>query len=161
MPEYKNLGDLLVEDIYQLVVGMPARASIDATLEEVVEALNEKAHSRKVYVVEGDGRLAGTVTLEAVLRQVGYIYYVRKPGVVSFFKFLRDILKDNVSDFMVKAPVKVTKKDRVLDALELMVTHHLNDLPVVDENGVLIGELNGAEILMRALKKKGAEGSPA
>ncbi len=153
MPDYKSLKDLLVEDIYQLVMGIPATASGDARLEEVVEALRERAHSKKVYIVDEGRHLLGTVTLEAVLRQVGYIYYVRRPGVVSFFNFLRDVLKDNVADFMVKDPVRVTKKDRVLDALGLMVTHHLNDLPVVDENNVLIGELNGVEILMRALEK--------
>ncbi len=53
---------------------------------------------------------------------------------------------------MEKSPVKLTKQDKVLDALKLMVQTNLNNLPVVDENNVLIGELDGIEILKNALK---------
>jgi len=48
---------------------------------------------------------------------------------------------------MVK-PVTVSEDDRLLNALEKMMKHGLEDLPVVDENGTLIGELNGFEILL-------------
>lgn len=40
---------------------------------------------------------------------------------MSFFQFLREVLKENAQDFMIRVPVKVTKRDRVLDALRLMV----------------------------------------
>ncbi len=35
-----------------------------------------------------------------------------------------------------------------MDALERMIEHGQEDLPVVGEDGVLIGELNGFEILL-------------
>ena len=113
----------------------------------------KKTNSQKAYVVDDDNKLVGTITMETVLKQIGYIYGVRQPGIMSFFKFVSGILKEDVTDFMEKNPVKVTKEDKILDALKMMVENHLNDLPVVDENGTVIGELNGIEIMSRALKK--------
>ena len=40
----------------------------------------------------------------------------------------------------------VCKDTKLTTALDIMVNEHLNDLPVVDENGVLIGELNSLEL---------------
>jgi CBS domain-containing protein len=48
---------------------------------------------------------------------------------------------------MVK-PVTVTEDDRLLTALEKMMKHGLEDLPVIDDHNTLIGELNGFEILL-------------
>ena len=36
------------------------------------------------------------------------------------------------------------------DAIELMVKQHLNDLPIVDENGKLIGEMISLNIFKKA-----------
>ncbi len=76
---------------------------------------------------------------------------VRKTGVISFFKFVTGIFDDNVTEFM-ETPVMVTNEHKVLDALRKMVEYHLNDLPVVDEKGKIIGELNSLEILEEAKK---------
>ena len=153
MTVYKDIKDLRVEDIYQLVVGKPATIHMNMELKDAVEPMLQNTISQKVYVVNDKNQLIGTITLETILRKIGYIYGVRKPGVMSFFQFLREILKESVIEFMEKDPVKVTKDDKILDALKLMVTYHLNNLPVVDENDVIIGELNGIEILMKSVQK--------
>lgn len=153
MTEYKDIKDLRVGDIYQLIVGKPATINMKQNLKDAVESMIHSTRSQKIYVVNDKNQLVGTVTLETILRQIGYIYGVRKPGVMSFFQFLREILMETVTEFMEKNPVKVTKDDKILDALKLMVTYHLNDLPVVDENNIIIGELNGVEILTKSLKK--------
>jgi len=87
------------------------------------------------------------VTTETVLRLLGYRVGVREQGALSMGRFLRDALKEKSSDIMVKGTV-VTPSTLLKSAVDVMVQEHLNDLPVVDENGLLIGELMGMELLL-------------
>jgi CBS domain-containing protein len=150
--EFKNIKDVCVCDIYQLVANSAATVHRSMMLENAVKAMVGKPMSQKVYVVDNENKLVGSITMQTVLRRVGYIYGVRKIGVIPFFKFLSEVLRDKVEEIMDKEPIKVTKDAKVLDALKLMVQHHLNNLPVVDKNNILIGELDGIEILKGALK---------
>jgi CBS domain-containing protein len=144
----KDFRDLTVEDIFE-IVSKPVSVKEDAILKDAVEAITHNSHSRKVYVVDGEGKLKGVITIETLLRQVGYKVGVRETGVISFFKFLSGILKESVMEFTEK-PSTITKRHKVLDALRMMVDYHLNDLPVIDEEDRLEGELNSLEILIKA-----------
>jgi CBS domain-containing protein len=144
----KDFRDLTVEDIFE-IVSKPVSVTEDAILKDAVEAITQNSHSRKVYVVDGEGKLKGVITIETMLRQVGYKVGVRETGVISFFKFLSGVLKENVMEFTEK-PATITKRHKVLEALRMMVDYHLNDLPVIDEEDRLEGELNSLEILVKA-----------
>jgi CBS domain-containing protein len=142
----KDLMDLRVEDVFEILTGKPAVIKEDTILKDVVESIIQSSTSRKVYVVDDSGILLGVITIETLLRQVGYKVGVRETGIISFFKFLTGVFKDNVSEFMDK-PVKIYKSDKLLEAMQLMVEHHLNDLPIVDDEDRIIGELHSIEIL--------------
>ncbi len=124
----------------------------DAILKDAIEAMTENLTSRKVYVVDRKGFLKGVITTETMLRQVGYKLGVRETGVISWIKYVSGILKDNVTEYMEKNPVTVTDDHKVLDALQKMVEYHLNDLPVVDADGRIVGELLSLELMLEAKK---------
>lgn len=142
----KDIRDLIVKDVDDILIGKPALVKEDAILKDAIEAITQELTSHKVYVIDNDGKLKGMISIETLLRHMGYRVGVREPGMISLFKFFIDILKENVVEFMDK-PVTITKRDRVLQAMQLMVEHHLNDLPIVDEEGKIIGELHSIEIL--------------
>jgi CBS domain-containing protein len=142
----KDIRDLRVKDVLDVMVGKPAVVKEDAILKDAVDAITQNMISRKVYVVDGEGKLIGVITIETLLRQVGYRVGVREAGMISFFKFLSGIFKENVTEIMDK-PVTITDKHKVLDALQKMVEYHLNDLPVIDDEGKIVGELNSIEII--------------
>lgn len=48
---------------------------------------------------------------------------------------------------MMRAAVQVTKKSDLQTALKKMADNNLSDLPVIDEDGKVIGELNAFEFL--------------
>lgn len=142
----KDILDLKVEDVYEILTGKPAMIREDAILKDAVIAITSDSNSSKVYVVDEAEKIKGTIIIETLLRQVGYKVGVREAGMISFFKFLTGIFHENVVEIMDK-PVTVTKDDTIIDALQLMVEHHLNDLPIVDEEDRIIGELHSIEIL--------------
>ena len=148
MPEI-DIRDIKVKDVYETMVGKPALVYEDALLKDAVEAMTVNQISRKVYVIDSEGKLLGMISMETMLKQVGYKVGVREPGVISFLKFVTGIFKENVTEFM-QTPIPITNEHKVLEALQKMVEYHLNDLPVIDEDGKIIGELNSLEILVQA-----------
>jgi CBS domain-containing protein len=61
---------------------------------------------------------------------------------------MRDMLKEGVEGVLIKVPT-LKRSDKLTKALQIMVEDHLTDLPVVDDDGKLIGELNSFEIFTK------------
>jgi len=130
----------------------------DATLKQAADAM-AKSRSRKVYVVDAEKRLMGTITLETLLAHAGYTLGIRKTGISSFFKMLSDLGDEKASQAMVES-VTISSDELLLNAAKLMVDNHLNDLPIVGLKNELLGELDGMEIIKFAVKLV-AENTPA
>jgi len=122
-----------------------------ATLRQAVEAMVKDSETRKVYVVDEEHKLVGTITLETLMRHTGYLLGVRKTGMTSFLRMLGEISDDKVTEVMNK-PVKVSSNELLVNVTKMMVENHLNDLPVVDDTGRLVAELNGLDILKSGMK---------
>ncbi len=154
MVEDKPVGEIRVSEVLERAeaVSGPVTVRTDATLREAVEAMIGESASHKVYVVDGDGRLAGTVTQEVLLRHAGYMLGVRAAGMTSFLRMLTEIADERVSQVMAK-PIRVARDELLVHATQLMVDHHLNDLPVVDEDNRLVAELRGTDILRLSVRR--------
>ena len=153
MVDDKPISDIRVSDVIA-EIGKTTKAAtvpIDAHLKDAVEAMVEDSETRKVYVVDSEGKLKGTITLETLLRHAGYRLGVRRTGMTSLLKMLGEISTDKVTEVMNK-PVKVLHNEMPVNVTRMMVEHHLNDLPIVDDNNVIIGELNGLDILKASRK---------
>ncbi|MGD9962479.1 MAG: CBS domain-containing protein [Thermoplasmata archaeon] len=153
MTDERPIDELRVWEVLERVArtDRPATVRVDAPLREAVEAIIEDDETHKVYALDGDGRLAGTITLEVLLRHAGYMLGVRSTGVTSFMKMLMEITDERVNQVMAK-PVKVSKDEMLVNATKLMVEHHLNDLPVVDEDDKLVAELRGMDLLRLSVR---------
>lgn len=148
MVNSKPVSDIRVSDVLEEVAKTvrPATVLADATLKDAVEAMVKDSETRKVYVVDHENKLVGTITLEVLLRHVGYRLGVRSTGMTSFLRMLAEITDENVKEVMAK-PIKVSSNELLVNVTKLMVENHLNDLPVVDDKGRLLDELNGLDIL--------------
>lgn len=135
-----------VRDAYRLIVTEPIVVTKTMGLYEVVDRVIADPRTRSAYVVDEKRRLVGMIGLTQMLAAI--------QGSLSLFdkgrtqpRNKRVPLPFSVEEYMIK-PVTVSEDDRLLNALEKMMKNGLEDLPVVDEDGTLIGELNGFEILL-------------
>ncbi len=142
----KTFSDLMVGDVAAQLVQTASTVRSNASIREVIDKMVSNPLSRKVYVVDEQGRYMGTVSTETILRLIGYRVGVRKEGGLSFVRFLKDAFKEEAGHIMVKG-MTVTKETKLTAALDIMVNEHLNDLPVVDASGVLVGEMASLELL--------------
>jgi len=141
-----ELSFRFVRDAYRLVVTNPIVVTKGMGLHEVVDRVLADPRTRSAYVVDDKRKLVGMIGLTEMLAAI--------QGSLSLFekgrqhpRSKRIPLPFSVEEYMVK-PVTVTEDDRLLTALEKMMKHGLEDLPVIDEHNTLIGELNGFEILL-------------
>jgi CBS domain-containing protein len=144
----KRFSETLVNDVFDLIVKGATTVSVEDTMSDVIEGMLGNPVSRKVYVVDRQGKLLGMVNTDTVLRLIGYRTGVRELGAMSFYRFLRDMFKEKVSTLM--SPTRaVTKENSLKDALDIMIRDHVNDLPVVDAEGRIIGELVSLELFLK------------
>lgn len=135
-----------VRDVFRLIVTNPIVVTKEMRLHEVVDRILSDPRTRTAYVVDSDHRLIGTIGLKQMLTAVeGSLSLFDKSGS-NPRRRLRHI-PFSVEDYMSK-PIAVCEDDQLLSALKTMIRHGFEDLPVIDEDGALVGELNGLEILL-------------
>lgn len=147
-----------IEDAYDLLVISAPKVRKGVRVHEAIQVLIDNPNSRSVYVADEKEKLLGTISYRSLLRVGSARFEVRKDGVFSFIQYLRDLLMDDVTELMRKS-YPITKKDTVKKALKLMEETRQSDLPLIDQEGHLIGELCGMKIMKLGIEaiKKGDE----
>ncbi len=148
MNQGKSFSDTTVGDVAGLVSKEPTQVQKNAKIRDAIDLMLKNPVSRKVYVIDVDGNLVGAVTTETILKLIGYRVGVQENLDIEFYRFLRDTLKENVEEVVAKVkPIK--KETKLTEALRLMIELHVNDLPVVDDDYKLIGELSSLELFAK------------
>lgn len=142
----QNAGDLWVEDVSSLYDLEPSTVHLDDHVWKMVAALITRPRGRNVYVLDDDRKLVGTISFRDLLRVTNARLGARRKGMIGFIQYLRDVLVEDVEKIMRK-PVRVRPRTNLLEALRMMEENKMNDMPIVDEDNKLIGELSGMEIL--------------
>jgi CBS domain-containing protein len=125
----------------------------EATLEAVMVAL-ETHHQRRVLVVDGRRRPLGIITDGDLLRRVRR---AQQPGWLQRLRSLASVERaaapgqpdtSQTAAELMTTPVITVRVDATLqDALRLMLDHQIKRLPVVDEQGRLLGLLGRGSLL--------------
>lgn len=135
-----------VRDAFRLVVTDPIIVTQHMSLHEVVDRVLADPRTRSAYVVDDRKHLLGMIGLEQMLTAIESslsLFHKERPST----RGKKGLLPFSVEEYMVK-PVTVYQDDKLITALRKMIDNSVEDLPVVDDEGVLIGELNGFEILL-------------
>jgi CBS domain-containing protein len=141
----KNIGQSMKREVISI--------SVSATIREAA-ALFVEEHIGTLPVVDGDGNLMGILHIRDLLelvmpsfvRLVEDFDFVR--GDFSIFETLlppQEVAVQPASSNMVP-PVSVTSGSGLLRAFAIMNSHHLYDLPVVDDDGRLVGLASRVDI---------------
>jgi len=135
-----------VREVYRLVVTNPIVVTKDMHLHEVIDRILSDPRTRSAYVVDEKRRLIGMIGLKQMLSAIeGSLSLSQKNGDAAGHR-ARNV--PSLAEDCISEPVTICEDDQLSTALKRMLRHNLEDLPVVDQDGVLIGELNGFEILL-------------
>lgn len=148
-PGGATIGELMYRDV--------PTVSPQATLEEVLQAL-ERDRRRRAVVVDEARQVVGIISDGDLLRRSQQTTH---PGLLARLRRLvggqdtgaapllaaTETAVDLMTSPVITIPISATPSD----ALRLMVAHGVKRLPVVDENGRLLGLLGRASLLQALL----------
>jgi len=134
-----------VKEIYRTISTKPIIVSRNIHIKEVVKMLLEDPITRSVYVVD-DGKIVGIITVLHLLKVSGYRFFGIFPKPENVLKDLEVITAKTAEEVMMK-PLWVTPETPISDALKIMIDNDVQELPVVDETGRIMGDLSSLEVL--------------
>ncbi len=149
---------LRVRDAMHLVVREPVMVREEASIFETVERMIDRPLARTAFVVDDQGKLVGMVTLRDLVNHVfeGRYFESKKRGRQMF----ESIVQTSAMDLAEADPVCVTTDEPLEEAVKKILAHHLEEIPVVDEEGTVIGDLNLLELLSIWLEDSQREKKP-
>jgi len=147
------LSKTLVKEINYLVVKNPTTVHKDTSIKEVLQSIVNDLHTRHAYVVDDKGKLLGTIRVNYVIQYlfptVALLESREIPQVGNFMEFYN---AKTAEDIMNANPVFVYQNSTLGELVKLMIEEKINEIPVLDKNKKVIGEVNILEIIMHYLK---------
>ncbi|BCX11105.1 MAG: membrane protein [Thermosynechococcus sp.] len=137
----------------------PVTIRAAAPIAEAVRLMEAK-QVRGLPVVDDKGKLVGLVSeADLIVREaplepplyitfLGSIIYFESPE--SFHQHLKKTLGQQVQDVMTSNPHTINVDAPISEAARLMVNHHISRLPVLNDQGELVGIISRHDLL-RAL----------
>jgi CBS domain-containing protein len=121
-----------------------ATVSRGTPLREVVRTMVAEHQRRIVYVVGADGTLQGAIFLDSLKDTIFRYYLESQVGdtLVVTEHLLEIFASETAEDVMESGMVTCREDERLQDAISRMIESNLKDLPVLDHEGRLIGDLD-------------------
>ncbi len=122
---------------------------MDTTVGKMHE-LFQKHNFHHLPVVE-EGQLVGVISDRDILRQIS-------PFIGTISEQLRDrnTLNKKAHQIMTRRPITISENDSLLTAAKLMTSQRISCLPVIGENGKLVGMITLKDIVRAFVKMREA-----
>ncbi len=124
------LAGLKQESVVKMNLADYCTAEVDASVKEVLAAMNEQ-HCHNALILRG-GKLAGIFTDRDVLMKIA-----DNP----------ETLEQPVGELMTTEVVTISKAATAADALALMSLKHIRNVPVVEDDGSVVGNFTHFSVL--------------
>ncbi|HHE37056.1 MAG TPA: CBS domain-containing protein [Candidatus Cloacimonetes bacterium] len=152
MPE-DRLAKVKVRDIDQLIIENPSVIDENSSLIDLLREIIKDTRSRHVYVVNKKNKLIGSVRLNNTIQ---YMFpatsLLQERENLQISSFMLYSSAKTVKDIMTTNPSYVFEDTLLLEMIRIMIREKVNELPVVDKQHQVIGEVNFLEVIDYYLK---------
>lgn len=140
-----------VKEIRELLAKEAATVSPEDSIQQVIEKLLANPVTRHVYVSDENNRMVGTIRMNQL---VEYIFPYETIWLQDRYDaYLQTMYKETAGEIMLRDFLFVKDETTVSEMVTLMDKEKINELPVLNEKGQIIGEVNFMEVL-KSLKKQ-------
>lgn len=134
-----------VKDIRNLITQEASIVREDDTILKVAEEMVRDPKTRTVYVVNKENKLVGVIP---VIELVQYLYSAYIPQEYILYRFPVLLSGTPKAKDIMLPPVYVHDDENITSAFIKMFKNNLKELPVVDEEMHVIGDLNILEMII-------------
>jgi len=139
-----SIGRRLTLKVSDLMTPSPEdpRVKIDGTFRGALFELTAK-HLGAVSVVANGGKLDGIIT-DGDVKRLLEKYEKEKRSI-------EELMDAGVAEIMIKNPKRITESTKAYDALRFMESHQISQIPVVDNEGKVVGMLRLLDLVKAGL----------
>ena len=146
----KIVDEVKIKDMRMLVTPFPTFVEKKASADDIAKTLIAHPNLKSVYVVDDKLKLVGRVTLKRLMK---HEFMNLIPSSFEYFDALEFIGNKSAEEIMT-APIYVKDDDTLKTAFVKMYENDLEELPVVDDDLHLIGNIDLIELLTIFIEKK-------
>lgn len=142
-----------MRDVRNLLVKDPVVMGPEQSVEELLAAIIKDPRTRYAYVVDKKGRLIGSVRMNDVVRYLfPFEAVVEGSTELSVGKYAYFEAK-TVGDIMDDSPRFVKETTSLSDMADILIREKINELPVVDDQMRIVGQLSLYEVIATYLRE--------
>lgn len=142
----KKIDIRIPRETYKVLMKKAIAIEEGAKITEVVEKLM-RGGTNSVYIVDRYGKLIGTILLRDLLRFLTTQLSLFFGNIIIDAESKKYMNAEKVEHIMRK-PIYVFENEDILTALSRMEDYYLYEIPVVDVEERLLGELKGKDLLI-------------
>jgi len=148
------MKSILVKDVYQLHGTATVAISKEELLSEVISRYAYEPGLRGTFLVDSEHRFAGIITRIAIMKWAQYMLVGGTKREISVREVL-DAITSTKAKNLARGDYKslrVRENDTLQTALDQMEDSGEDVLPVLDEDGRILGDIRLSEILLKAFE---------
>ncbi|RKX69334.1 hypothetical protein DRP53_08510 [candidate division WOR-3 bacterium] len=138
------MKNVKVKEVRGLINEHPSLIGANAPAVQAAEAILKNPRTRTVYIVDREKHLLGSINVRSLIR-----FFLPEMFEIDITggEILKRIHVRTVRELISGEPAYVTEDDDLHTTLKVMIKNEMDELPVVDEEKRVIGEVNILEIL--------------
>ena len=138
-----------VSSIRRFITGQASIVSEDADPMEIAKKMIENPKTRSVYVADNNRKLLGLIPVSYLVQ---YLFFEYIPDEFLYYRAIKPLETVKAKDIMIP-PVYVKEDDSIDVAFQKMASHSIKELPVVNEDLRIVGDLNILELIISWINK--------
>ncbi|RKX83091.1 MAG: hypothetical protein DRP57_08600 [Spirochaetes bacterium] len=141
-----------VSEIRKYVTAVPVFVYEDDSIHTVINKFITNPVTRAVYVVNKNRMLQGIITIQDILKRISVDFYstsfIYSEPSFTGYNIMSSIKDSSAGDIMNTDTYSVKDDDSIEHAFSIIFQNHAGEIPVVDKQDKLIGDLNVIELLV-------------
>jgi CBS domain-containing protein len=148
------LKKMEAKDIRSLLIENPSIISQDAPINELLAKINEDLRTRHVYVVDKENKLIGAVRMNSIVQYLFPMSAIIQQTTDDIHHLSSvNFQAGKVFEIMNKNPSYVFESTNLAEMATILMKEKINELPVVDKDMKIIGQVNVYELILAYLEK--------
>jgi Mg/Co/Ni transporter MgtE len=139
-----------IKDMRMLISPYSGFVEKNASLDDIAKMMIANPSLKSIYVVDEEQKLIGRVSLKNLIK---HEFLNLIPSSFEYFNAL-EFIGNKTAEELMTAPVYVKDEDTLKTAFDKMYENELEELPVVDQNLCLIGNIDFLELLTILIENK-------
>jgi CBS-domain-containing membrane protein len=128
--------------------GMAVTVSAESTLEQVMDQLLEQPCLRDIYIISEEGYVIGHLSH----KKMTHLYLSEHRPVHTRRQIMERVAHGSARELMESHFAYALPDEELDDVLHRQLDHDVEDMPVLDERGILLGVIN-LTMVLRSLQK--------